>query len=153
MKRFTRYFRCSVPVTRGRRRVRLTPRELNAGPRGGRGGGGGRRAEGAEEEGDGGGGGGSARGGGFWRVNVFFLFSGIEERVTRELESSCLRERALFKARRTIIIASLIAELCNKTFCKYKPSPSVRPARARSICSRLFINYARPTAKKIRSEE
>lgn len=57
----------------------MTPRELNAGDRGG-GRKGGRRAE---EEGDGGGGGGSARGGGFWRVNVFFLFSGIEERVTR----------------------------------------------------------------------
>lgn len=110
--------------------MRLTPRELNAGPRGG---GGGR----AEEEGDGGGGGGSARGGGFWRVNVFFLFSGIEERVTRELEWSCLRERALFKARRTIIIASLIAELCNKTFCKYKPS--LRSTRARALDLFAFI--------------
>lgn len=88
--------------------MRLTPRELNAGPRGGGGGRGQKGGRRAEEEGDGGGGGGSARGGGFWRVNVFFLFSGIEERVTRELEWSCLRERALFKARRTIIIASLI---------------------------------------------
>lgn len=137
MKRFTRIFSMQCPGHSREETCALDTARVKRGTAGGKGAEGGRRAE----EGDGGGGGGGARGGGFWRVNVFFLFSGIEERVTRaRMELFAASERALFKARRTIIIASLIAEFCNKTFCKYKPPPPplVSRARARSICSRFI---------------